>query len=401
MGENAVEAPADLTKIGGRRFALAVITVAAVLTFVVAAQEFLGGAPMTSSDRWRWVAIGALDWFGWAALSPVVLLAARRWRLDNAGDRVRTIAVWAGVWVVLCLTQSLVTGMIAFGFDLSPSQLGLGPSRNLGDFLAIWTMMRMALNTIIFVLVVALVHAAVYSQEMAARRASQNQLQLRLAQAELNVLRMQLQPHFFFNALHTISSLMITDVATAQSAIASLGEIVRASIDHTARQEVELRDELSFVDQYVGIQKARFRNRLSVEVCVPLDLHEVMVPSLVLQPLVENAVRHGIERRREGGKISIAAGEREGFLVVAVRNDGPDGDSPVVFYTKRSARHRGRPSHGVGLANIEARLAQLYDGKARFKAGTTEDGDFEVELRIPLRRAPADGNGQASPRVTI
>ena len=111
---------------------------------------------------------------------------------------------------------------------------------------------------------------------------------------------MQLQPHFFFNALHTISSLILTDVATAQRVIAALGDLLRSSIDHTARQEITLREELTFVRRYVDIQQARFRNRLDVQIDVPESVSEALVPSLVLQPLVENAIRHGIEPHTRG-----------------------------------------------------------------------------------------------------
>jgi LytS/YehU family sensor histidine kinase len=196
---------------------------------------------------------------------------------------------------------------------------------------------------------------------------------------------MQLQPHFFFNALHTVSSLMLTDVATAQKVVAALGDIVRASFDHTARQEVPLREELAFVERYIEIQKARFRSRLHVEVEIAAVLLDAVVPSFVLQPLVENAIRHGVERRRSGGAIRIEARRSGDSLDLTVGNDGPD---------ELTGAHDRRRLPGVGLANIEARLSQLYGDAGRFHAGPIGNGRFEVAMSIPYRVSPVVAAGR-------
>jgi len=128
-----------------------------------------------------------------------------------------------------------------------------------------WTVSTFGFNMIIYLMIVGAFHAALYYRDLRARQLREVDLAARLARSELNVLRMQLQPHFFFNALHTVSSLMLTDVPTAHRVITALGDLLRSSIDHTAHQEITLREELTFVRRYVDIQHARFRNRLDVQ----------------------------------------------------------------------------------------------------------------------------------------
>jgi LytS/YehU family sensor histidine kinase len=159
----------------------------------------------------------------------------------------------------------------------------------------------------------------------------------------------------------------------------ALGDLLRSSIDHTAHQEITLGEELGFVRRYVDIQQARFRNRLEVQIDVADDALGALVPSFVLQPLVENAIRHGIEPHTRGGTIWICASRRDQTLVLTVRDDGA-ANEPV--YVARGAD--GRSAVGVRLANIEARLGQLYGAAQTFRAGKSNDGCFSVELTLPF-----------------
>jgi len=172
--------------------------------------------------------------------------------------------------------------------------------------------------------------------------------------------------------------LMISDVPTAHRVITSLGDLLRSSIDHTANQEITLREELAFVGRYVDIQRARFRNRLDVQIDVGDDVLDALVPSFVLQPLVENAIRHGIEPHTRGGKILIRAVRSGPSLGLTVQDDGGTHST--------NPAHRGgeRSIAGIGLTNIEARLSQLYGDAQRFRAGRSSDGCFSVELTLPL-----------------
>lgn len=362
---------------------LLVVSVAAALTLMFTVQEWVRpGPPRSGADLGRSLAFNALDWFGWALLVPLVVTGVRRWRLDTPAGRGRHLALLAATGAGLCLGHSAVVGILARSWGLLSATL---PPLPLVRFILVWTTATVVWNALIFIMIAGVAHAWLSYHDLQARRQREADLAARLARAELNVLRMQLQPHFVFNALHTVSSLMISDVATAQQVVAALGEILRLSIDHTAKQEVSLREELAFVGRYLEIQKARFRSRLLVSTEVPDPLLEARVPSLVLQPLVENAIRHGVERRLSGGAIWMAAARSNGSLLLTVRNNGPDPAS------RRSTSQPAESNSGVGLANIAARLAQLYPGRHRFEAGEREDGSFEVTLEIPYQAADATG----------
>jgi LytS/YehU family sensor histidine kinase len=229
------------------------------------------------------------------------------------------------------------------------------------------------LNILIFGVTAGVLHAALYYRDLKARQLRESELEMRLARAELSALRTQLQPHFLFNALHTVSSLMVRDVPTAQRVVSALGDLLRTSLEHTARQEVSLREELAFVSRYLEIQQARYRRRLRVDIDVPDNTLDALVPSLVLQPLIENSIQHSIEPSPHGGTIQIRATRVSDRLTLSVRDDVAAAEDT-----------RARPArNGIGLANIEARLAQLYADAHAFRAARDGDGHFVVTLTLP------------------
>jgi two-component sensor histidine kinase len=351
---------------------LAVSAVTLILLFTV--QDAMRRGASGLEMNWaRSLAINAIDWCTWGTLAAVVSVIGPSIRLDRSANRALRIAAWSIFCVAACVTQSVATGLMLRHFHLaSIGPAGLNPP--LGRYLMNWTFQGFGFNMIIFLMIVGAFHAALYYRDLRARQLREADLEARLARAELNVLRMQLQPHFFFNALHTISSLMISDVPTAQRVISALGDLLRSSIDHTAHQEIPLREELAFVARYVDVQKARFRDRLEVHVDVPDTLLDALVPSLVLQPLVENAIRHGIEVHKRGGAICIQACRAGSNIALTVRDDASE--APPTQIVK-----------GVGLSNVEGRLAQLYGSSQSFRAGRSGDGSFEVALTFPLRTA--------------
>jgi LytS/YehU family sensor histidine kinase len=185
---------------------------------------------------------------------------------------------------------------------------------------------------------------------------------------------MQLKPHFLFNTLNSISSLMYSDVEAADAMLARLSEFLRLTLDRDLDQEVTLSEELEFVRRYLEIEKIRFEDRLTVSVDVGHDVSEARVPSLALQPLIENAIHHGIASRPKGGSIAIKARRDNGTLHISVADDGVAscGDHPV---------------ERIGLANTRKRLEQLYGTEQRFTFGASPGGGFVVELAIPFQIA--------------
>lgn len=210
------------------------------------------------------------------------------------------------------------------------------------------------------------------------REVRASQLETRLAEAQLRALRMQLQPHFLFNTLNSISSLMYHDLEAADSMMSRLADFLRLTLESDGVQEVALGRELEFVQRYLEIERIRFEERLTVELAVDEEAREALVPSLVLQPLVENALRHGIDRRPEGGRVSLSAGRERGRLRLRITNDGPEGT--VV---------EGSPSERVGLANTRERLAQLYGEDYLLRFEELPGGGATVTLELPWRTADA------------
>jgi two-component system, LytTR family, sensor kinase len=368
--------PAGRRRRVARYVAVALASIVA-LTLVFSAQAVMRpGSPGARDGSLRTLALNALDWTVWAVLAPLIAVATKRYRLDAPQGRRTRVAVWLAFALACATAMSLVTGPFFYRWWL---QMPPGVARpSLPQFLVLWLAQSLGWNLITFFMIAGVFHAALYYNDLRARQLREADLEARLARSELNVLRMQLQPHFFFNALHTVSALMVSDVPTAHRVLAALSDLVRSSLDHTAQQEIPLRDELEFVNRYVEIQRARFRDRLSVEIDIADGALDAMVPSLVLQPLVDNAIRHGIEAHRRRGQIWIRAVHENGTLVLTVR----DNASPELASPSSSALPRAAP--GIGLFNLGARLAQLYGSAHAFSAGRDGEGCFTVTMRIPF-----------------
>jgi sensor histidine kinase YesM len=222
---------------------------------------------------------------------------------------------------------------------------------------------------------------AAHWQERLSRRFSEaalesEQLQARLDQARLQALRLQLQPHFLFNTLNTITALVHRDPPTAERMVNGLSELLRVSLGTAGEQEVRLDRELEVLRHYLDIQLVRFPDRLSVRFEIDPAARDAMVPSLLLQPLVENAIKHGITPRVAAGSLHIAVLRQHETLFVEVSDDGVGtrASPPLV--------------EGVGLGNARARLASLYGAQHRFEAGPIAAGGFAVRIQIPFNTEP-------------
>jgi LytS/YehU family sensor histidine kinase len=214
-------------------------------------------------------------------------------------------------------------------------------------------------------------HLFQYARQERERALNESKLEARLASAELQVLKMQLQPHFLFNTLNTIYNLVPVNGNEAQRMIARLSDLLRFSLDHVTTEKVTLEHELDFLMEYVEIEKVRFEERLRVEQDVPTDTLRAEVPNMILQPLVENAIRHGIGKKAAGGVIQISSRRQDNRLLITITDNGVHPASQEL-------------STGIGLANTRARLTSLYGQDFKFSLEPFDQGT-QVRLNIPFQ----------------
>ena len=315
-----------------------------------------GGRPITGTEA---LAIGFVDMTGWVLMALVAFAVARRVPIQR-GRMIRFILVYlASMFAAFALRT--------WWQFLAPSVTG--PTR-----LTFWQVMMLgaALKALIYSLLLGVGYALVYARQLHERELREAQLETELLSAHLNVLKMQLQPHFLFNTLNSISSLMYADVGAADRMVARLADFLRQTLRTIDTQEVTLQEEMNFLTLYLDIERTRLRDRL--EVCLDVDegARVALVPHLILQPLVENAIRHAIAPRVEGGSVTVLAKRQGDRLQLVVRDDGPG--------------LRTDPSTtGLGLQNTRQRLQHLYPGTHRFSIRDGTDGGAEVEVEIPYK----------------
>jgi len=316
----------------------------------------------------------------WALLTPLVMWMGRRfpvWGTHHGSGGRTTLRNWIAQLVAVVsfvmLHVALFTGA---SLSLAGGATAIPLSRLFTGYLASW----FTLDSIVYCTLLAVYHALVYYRVSQDRALRASQLEARLAQAQLQVLRMQLQPHFLFNTLHTISALMHKDVKRADSMIAALSDLLRMSLRSIGVQEVELREELDFLQRYLEIMTLRFGDRLTVTLDIDSEVLDARVPTLVLQPLVENSLRHG-----------FGDGMRAGHVRVTVAPDGEMLRCEVVD-NGRGIPHDG-PREGVGISNTRARLRHLYGERFSLELMANPGGGARVSLAIPfhsLERTAAD-----------
>ena len=232
----------------------------------------------------------------------------------------------------------------------------------------------------VYFAIVGATHALDYYRRFRERELHAAQLEGQLAQTQLQMLKMQLHPHFLFNTLNAISALMHRDLDLADRMIARLGDLLRMTLQNSGTQEVGFRHELEFIRAYLEIEQARLGPRLKVSMKCEPEVMDAAVPNLVWQPVVENAIRHGIAPRPEGGRLWMRAQRIGNRLHMEVSDDGPglpDGPAGVL-------------GKGIGLSNTRARLEQLYGGDHHFELSNRPGGGLCVTLTIPFRVVPPD-----------
>ena len=316
----------------------------------------------------RWqdaLAVNMTYYYLWGLATPLIVRFARR--VPFAWDRWPR---WAAVHLPVSLAAT--AALILSAETLLKFVVGARPSVSIGTALAyaLGANFHSSLPTYWFILlgvVVYTAHAQLHERELRAAH-----LETRLSDARLRALKMQLQPHFLFNTLNSVSSLMYESVERADEMLSRLGEFLRITIDGDARQMVSLSEELTFVHRYLEIERVRFDERLRVACDVDETLLPLPVPTLLLQPLVENAIHHAIGHRPEGGCIAIRAARNGDRLLISVADDGPGCPAGA-----EAARR-------VGLGGTAERLAELYGSRAALEHRNTPGGGFMVEVQLPI-----------------
>jgi signal transduction histidine kinase len=341
---------------------------------------------LTSSASWRQtVSFGASFWALWLLFLPAVAWLSFRFPIER-----RRLVRSVGLHLLACL---LVVGTNRAAFRaverLSPSPerserpgrppdsktYKLGPPGAFGVFLGL----RTALDVLVYWSLVGVCQAITIFRSSQERERRAAQLEARLTSAKLQALRMQINPHFLFNTLNSIAALVYVNPRAADEMLGDLSELLRRSLDSMEEQEIPLAQELEFIGAYLGIQQKRFGERLRLEQSVPDELMTALVPALILQPLVENAIRHGIEPRRGPGLISLEAKQEAKHLHLIVRDDGrglPGADL------------NGSGRRGIGLANTKARLQGLYGQDHSFSFAKAEPQGCRVDIHLPLHLEP-------------
>ncbi len=374
---------------GNPRIARKVAIVATALG-LWGALVLLFAAPLALTGRIAWreaISFGGSFWALWLLFLPAVVWLSFRFPIER-----RRLLRNVGLHVLACL---LIVGTNRASFravvwarvspPAEPSErpgpppdsktVKLGPPNALGVFYGL----RAALDVLVYWSLVGVcqgIRNFRISQERERRAA---ELEARFTSAKLQVLRMQLNPHFLFNTLNSIAALVYVNPRAADEMLGDLSELLRRSLDSLGEQEIPLAQELEFIRAYITIEQKRFGDRLRVEQSVPDELMKALVPAFLLQPLVENAIRHGIEPRRGPGLISIEAKQEDKHLHLVIRDDGRG-------LPEAELNSSGR--RGIGLTNTQARLQGLYAQDQKLAFGRAEPQGCRVDIHLPFHLEP-------------
>ncbi len=328
-------------------------------------QFYISSAKAGMDVTWKQAVSYALgDWYVFALLSIPVVWLAGKFQFES-GRRAVSLLVHLPCSVVFSLTYMVLRAWIGTWQSEASFAEAFQPL-----LVKTWHF-----NLLIYWVIVAVSFAFAYYGKFRERELRAAELEKSLAQAKLHALQMQLNPHFLFNSLHSVSALMHQDVEAADRMVVRLSDLLRAALDNSGAQEVTLRDELKFLQSYLEIEKIRFGNRLTVQTEIPADLLDARVPNLILQPLVENAIRHGIEPHAKPGRIELRAQRVNGKLTLDVSDNGAGVNDTKAI------------SEGVGLANTRARLRTLYGEAQSFELRNRPEGGLRAQLTIPFHTA--------------
>jgi signal transduction histidine kinase len=332
---------------------------------------------------WARVGSDVAGWYLWTAMVPFAWWATRRFPLERSRWRsnlVIQIAIGLAVAAAYAILTTLKTQLV-IGLSAGLWSWGFGaPLRG-------YLLGGLPLYLVVYGVLVAGVHAAENYRRFRERELMATELEARLARSQLQVLKMQLDPHFLFNALNGVAAQVHEAPDAAELMLEQLSEFLRATLRDAARNEVPLADELAFLEAYLGIERARFGDRLNVEIRASEAARSRYLPSLLLQPLVENAIRHGM--KSQGLRVRVTADLEGDELVLAVEDDGRG--LPAESVTRRE---------GVGLANTRARLRALYGDEQTFTLDRGSRGGVCARVRLPARERATTLDSDDPPAIS-
>lgn len=316
------------------------------------------------------VAFG-LPWYFWAAITPIALRLTRRFPIDGR-RRGRMILIHLAAGVLAGWTEGALSigAVLLTGARTPPPQL-----QGALIELAFWT----PFGVLFYSTLAAVGFALEYHRKLREREVLAARVEAQLVEAQLGALRMQLQPHFLFNALHTVAMLVRQgQPQTAVRMLARLSDLLRQILDDAGPQEVPIEEELDLFARYLEIEQIRFGDRLQIQVVLDDSARGALVPNFLLQPLAENAIRHGVARRAAAGCIDLSTRREEGRLILRLRNDGP-----VL-----AAGWTLEQNSGIGLRNSVARLRHLYGDSGSLRVSNAAEGGVEVRIELPYHARP-------------
>lgn len=394
---------------GNRRIARTVALLATALG-LWGALVLLFAAPLALTSRVSWpeaVSFGAAFWALWLLFLPAVAWLSFRFPIERR-RLLRTAALHGLACLLLVGTTRATFRVVAQNIPLpqrsetpgrpadpkadspgtqqpgrrvpqppSPPRRPLdlvGPPNVLGVFLGL----RAALDVLVYWSLVGVCQAITNYRNSQERDRRAAELEARFTSAKLQALRNQINPHFLFNTLNSIATLVYVNPRAADEMLGDLSELLRRSL-YSMEEEIPLAQELEFIGGYIGIEQKRFGERLQVKQSVPAEVMNALVPALILQPLVENAIRHGIEPRRGPGLIAIEASQEDGHLHLVVRDNGRG---------LPGSNLEGSERRGIGLANTVARLQGLYGRAQSLSLGAVEPQGCQVDIRLPFHLEP-------------
>jgi sensor histidine kinase YesM len=363
---------------------VALVAVCTVLAILDGLGSYSAGSFSGSFQySWRSALWDLFSWYLWIPLTPAVVWLGRRFQLDRHHWR-RSILVHFHVGLLIAFLRVATLMLIYFLAFITPQELA-----EFSRFLkgaAFLVLSEILIGIVCYGMILASVHALDYYRQYRAEELKASQLQALLAESQLQALKMQLHPHFLFNTLHSISALQLEDISAAQKMTARLGDFLRLTLDNVGAQVVTLKQEMEFLKCYLDIERVRFGPRLSVNFEIAAETLDARVPNLILQPIVENAIRHGIAPQTTPGRIDITARRIDRKLRLEVKDNGPGlgaGQAGSVY------------KEGLGLANTRARLEQLYGAAYRFELKEAPEGGWVVTMEFPFAADDRDRQADA------